>query len=82
MVSSGRPAPPNFFVTSWPSMVPTVRLMLRIATWARTGWASVAESAASASAASLISSLSSAFSRPWSCSMTWWRGAPSGSSGT
>ena len=30
MVSSGRPAPPNFFVTSWPSMVPTVRLMLRI----------------------------------------------------
>ena len=47
--------------------------MLRIATWARTGWASSALSAASASAASLISSLSSAFSRPWSCSMTWWR---------
>ncbi len=82
MVSSGRPAPPNFFVTSWPSMVPTVRLMLRMATWARTGWASSAPEAESASAASLISSLSSAFSRPWSWAATWWRAAPSGSSGT
>ena len=37
MVPSGRPSPPYFLVTSWPRMVPTVRLTLRIATCARTG---------------------------------------------
>ena len=69
MVSSGRPAPPNFLVTSWPSMVPTVRLMLRIGDLGADRLAPRSTPASRASAASLISSLSSAFSRPWSCAV-------------
>ena len=37
IVPSGSPSARYRLVTSWPSIVPTVRLTLRIATWARTG---------------------------------------------
>ena len=63
MVPSGSPSPPYFLVTSWPRIVPTVRLTLRIATWARTG--SPDSSAAWASGTSSVTS--SDLSRPWSC---------------
>ena len=66
IVSSGRPAPPNRLVTSWPSIVPTVRLTLRTGRSMRTG-----SRRSRASAASAISRLSSARSRPWSCSFVW-----------
>ncbi len=82
MVSSGRPAPPYFLVTSWPSMVPTVRLMLRMGSWARTGWGASSPTVLRASAASLISWLSSALARPWSWAVVRWRAAPAGRSGT
>ncbi len=76
MVPSGRPAPPWARVTSEPSIVPTVRLTLRIGSTARTG-----SSRSSAGRHSAISSLSRARSRPWSCVTTWRRAAPAGSSG-
>ena len=61
MVSSGRPSPPWRLVTSWPSMVPTVRLTLRIGNSSLIGvLVSMAERAAE------ISCWSSARSRPWS----------------
>ena len=63
MVSSGRPSPPHFRVSSEPSSVPTVRLTLRIGSSISTVLA-VARARASASA---ISCWSSARSRPWSC---------------
>ncbi len=79
MVPSGRPSLRYRLVTSWPSMVPTVRLVLRISTSISTGWPD-----SRAGAAWRISSLSSAFSRPWSCEpvqrrscskveVGWWR---------
>ncbi len=64
MVSSGSPAPAYLLVTSWPSIVPTVRFTLRTARLARTG-----SPRSRASSASAISSLSSALSRPWSCGL-------------
>ena len=64
MVSSGRPAPPYLLVTSWPRIVPTVRLTLRTASAARTG-----SPRSRASPASATSSLSSACSSPWSCAL-------------
>ncbi len=82
MVSSGRPAPPYGLVTSWPSMVPTVRLTLRIGDLGADRLGASALSAPRASAASLMSSLSSALARPWSCAAVWCRAAPSGRSGT
>ena len=77
MVPSGSPSPPYRLVTSWPRIVPTVRLTLRIASWARTG-----SPRSSASPASATSSLSSALASPWSCVLVRCRGVPSGSSGT
>ncbi len=67
----GRPAPPHFLVTWWPSIVPTVRLTLRIGSSSVTCWPnSIAPSA------SWISVLSSACARPWSCSTICRRGCP------
>ena len=69
MVPSGSPSPPYFLVTSWPRMVPTVRLTLRIATWARTG--SPFSIAGRHSGTSSVTS--SDFSSPWSCCLVWCR---------
>ncbi len=77
MVPSGRPSPRYRLVTWWPSMVPTVRLTLRIGSWMRT-----ASPFSRASWARSISWLSRALSSEWSCVVVRCRDAPSGSSGT
>ena len=69
MVPSGSPSPPYFLVTSWPRMVPTVRLTLRIATCARTG--SPLSIAGWQSGTSSVTS--SDFSSPWFCCLVWCR---------
>ena len=77
MVPSGRPSPPYFLVTSWPRIVPTVRLTLRIATCARTG----SPDSIAACASGTRSVTSSALSRPWSWVVVLRSAAPSGRSG-
>ena len=74
---SGSPSPCHALVISWPSIVPTVRLTLRIgrsmSTWRPSviaGWAR------------RISSTSSASSSPWSCSTVRYSDWPYGFCGT
>ena len=69
MVLSGSPSPPQRRVSSYPSMVPTVRLTLRTGKSRRTG-----EPSSSDPSASAMSVLSSALSSPWSCSLIRCRG--------
>ena len=64
MVPSGSPSPPYFLVTSWPRMVPTVRLTLRIA---HLGAHRLAAARSPAGASGTSSVTSSDFSSPWSC---------------
>ena len=71
IVPSGSPSPPYRRVTSAPSMVPTVRLTLRIGSSNCTGWPSLERVARPAA----MSSLSRALSSPWSCSVVRRRGA-------
>ena len=71
MVPSGRPSAPYRLVSSWPSIVPTVRLTLRTGRSIRT-----CSPRSRAGAARRMSSLSSALSSPWSWARAWCRAEP------